>query len=468
MSTFSERLRRLRQQANLSQVQLAGEDLSPSYISLLESGKRQPSEDVATLLAERLGCAVEDLLTPAGEERRKQAALSLELAKLSLRDGQAHEARTRLEALVAEEGLDRALRDDATYELADAYEKCMDLERAIQVLLPLHERALNGTTHIPLPSVGLYLTHLYSLAGDLNAAVRVGEASVRLLNDQRATNTREYFRLASTLTDVYYQLGDVNQAKAYAMELGQIAQRHADPQSEAVLAWNAAIAAESQGKLDEALALCHRALGILSEHGSGLDVARLRYTAAWIILRHDPSQVAEARHLLELSRDALPVLAPAEAAIWQTNMALVHLIEGDFAEAERLARSVLLDLSMYPGTQRAETLLVLGDAQSAQSRAEEALERYVAVVHSLDGLPASRTTSGLWREVAERFGRFGRTDDAIDGYRSALDAVGIRSTEADVALAMETVRQRVHEADRVFAEPADAEDHTSADRSNRD
>ncbi len=204
----------------------------------------------------------------------------------------------------------------------------MDLERAIQVLLPLHERALNGATHIPLPSVGLYLTHLYSLAGDLNAAVRVGEASVRLLNDQRATNTREYFRLASTLTDVYYQLGDVNQAKAYAMELGQIAQRHADPQSEAVLAWNAAIAAESQGKLDEALALCHRALGILSEHGSGLDVARLRTPRRGSSCGTTPPKWPRRDICSSCRSDALPVLGSAEAAIWRTNMALVHLSRG--------------------------------------------------------------------------------------------------------------------------------------------
>jgi transcriptional regulator with XRE-family HTH domain len=468
VSTFSERLRRLRQQANLSQVQLAGDDLSPSYVSLLESGKRQPSDDVAALLAERLGCAVDDLLTPAGEERRKHAELSLELAKLSLRDGRAQEARARLEALVAEEGLDRALRDQATYELADAYEKCADLERAIQVLLPLHERAMNGSTHLALPSVGLYLAHLYAAAGDLNAAVRVGEASVKVLNDGKAAKTREYFRLASTLAGVYHQLGDAHHAKAYATELAQIAQRYADPQSEAVLVWNAALAAEAVGKLDEALALCRRALAVLAEHGSGLDVARLRTTAAWILLRYDPTQLAEARHLLEQSKDALGILGPAEAAVWKTTSALVHLIEGEALEAERLTRSVLVDLSMYPGTQRTETLLVLGDALSAMSRTDEALEQYVAVVHSLDGLPASRAAAGLWREVAERFSRFGRTDEAIDGFRAALDAVGIRSTAADVALAMETARRRAREADSLFGEPSDTERHEAGERSRRD
>jgi hypothetical protein len=46
--------------------------------------------------------------------------------------------------------------------------------------------------------------------------------------------------------------------------------------------------------------------------------------------------------------------------------------------------------------------------------------------------------------------RFGRLDEAIDGYRSALDAVRVRSTGADVALAMETARQRADALDQLL------------------
>ncbi|WP_158220455.1 helix-turn-helix transcriptional regulator [Kineosporia sp. A_224] len=467
MTTFSERLRRLRQAANLSQVQLAGEDLSPSYISLLESGKRQPSDDVAALLAERLGCAVEDLLTPIGEERRKQAQLSIELAKLSLLDGRPDDARQRLEALLAEEGLDRALRDDAVWELTEAYEKVIDLDRAIASLLPIYERALAGATHLPLPSVAIYLSHLYQAAGDMNAAIRVGEGAVRLLNDKRETTTREYFRLVATLSAAYFGVGDAHLAKAYLDDAMQIAQRFADPQGEAALAWNAAVNAESLGRLDEALLLSRKALAILSEHAGGhLDVARLRWTAAYLTLQHDPSQVAEARRLLDLVEPDLPRFGPVEAAMTRATLATVHLLEGSPRAAEDLAREALVALAAYPGGEQVRTHLVLGDAIAAQGRLDEALERYVAAVDSLDALPATRETAALWRETADRFVRYGRLDEALDGYRSALDAVAIRSTAADVALAMETARQRAESLGDLFAEgfAAEAESAEGQDR----
>lgn len=443
MTTFGERLRRLRQAANLSQVQLAGDDLSPSYVSLLESGKRQPSEDVAQLLAERLGCPVEDLLTPAGEERRKQAALSLELARLSLRDDRPQEARDRLTALLAEEGLERALRDEATYDLAYVLERLLDHQGAVALLLPLHERARTGGTHLPLATVAIYLAHLHQATGDLHAAIRVGEDAVRTLTAQRATTTREYFRLASTLAWAYHSTGDANLARAFLADTIEIAQRYADPQGEAALAWNAALTAESLGRLDEALMMSRRALAILTEHAGGtLDVTRLRWSAAYLVLRHDPSQTAEARRLMEMCLPDVDRLGLTEAASWKAEFAFLHLLEGDAAEAERLARESLVALAAYPGTAQAQAQLVLGDALAAQGRVPEALELWSIVVGTLAGLTASRETAALWREVSDRFARNGELDAAIDGYRASLDAVRIRSVGAEAALAAEAARQR--------------------------
>ena len=443
MTTFSERLRRLRQAASLSQVQLAGEDLSPSYISLLESGKRQPSDDVAALLAERLGCAVEDLLTPAGEERRKAAELSLEFARLSLRDNNPNDAIERLRALLAEEGLDKALRDDAAWELATALELVLDVDGAIEITAGLHERAINGTTHLPLASVAIYLGHLYQISGDMNAAIRIGEDAVRLLKERRETTSRQFFRLMATLAAAYFGVGDFHLARAYLRDATQVAQRFADPQGEAALAWNAALAAENLGRLDEALLLSRQALAILSEHAAGsLDVARLRGTAAYLVVRQDPSKVAEARALLDLAEPELPRMGAVDAAVHRVVMAMVSLLEGDLGEAERVAREALVVLAAYPSEEQARAHLILGDALAAQGRQPEAVERFVAAVQSLENQPGSRGTALLWREVAERFVGLGRLDDAIDGYRAALDAVAIRSTGLDESLATETARQR--------------------------
>src|SRR5947209_12226166 len=84
MSTFAERLKALRRGAGLSQTELAGDGISPSYVSLLESGRRTPSPAVAALLAAKLGCSASQLLDGEPSERERGLQLELAYAELTL------------------------------------------------------------------------------------------------------------------------------------------------------------------------------------------------------------------------------------------------------------------------------------------------------------------------------------------------------------------------------------------------
>ncbi|MGW7349853.1 helix-turn-helix domain-containing protein [Streptomyces sp. NPDC054784] len=80
------RIRQARLRTGLSQTELAGADISPSYVSLVEHGKRVPSEDVLRVLSHRLGVPVRDLLEEV-EEPEPQAArptLSLDVRRVDL------------------------------------------------------------------------------------------------------------------------------------------------------------------------------------------------------------------------------------------------------------------------------------------------------------------------------------------------------------------------------------------------
>ena len=85
---FAGRLARLRKTAGLSQTELAGDDLSASYVSLLESGKRQPSEAVVRTLATRLGCSTSLLSEGEHSERERRLSLELSYARLALTHGE--------------------------------------------------------------------------------------------------------------------------------------------------------------------------------------------------------------------------------------------------------------------------------------------------------------------------------------------------------------------------------------------
>jgi transcriptional regulator with XRE-family HTH domain len=62
---FATRLRTRRRALGLSQAQLAAGAFDPSYISLLEAGKRQPTGAALHSLATRLGCQPNDLAITA-------------------------------------------------------------------------------------------------------------------------------------------------------------------------------------------------------------------------------------------------------------------------------------------------------------------------------------------------------------------------------------------------------------------
>src|SRR5437899_10943271 len=85
--SVGERVRNLRLSKHLSQAQLAGTELSDSYISLIESGKRTPTPAVVRLLASRLGCLPEYLSDGVEPEERLHLQVRARHAELALLGG---------------------------------------------------------------------------------------------------------------------------------------------------------------------------------------------------------------------------------------------------------------------------------------------------------------------------------------------------------------------------------------------
>src|SRR5262245_6041491 len=87
LGNVGDRVRNLRLTKRMSQAQRAGHDLSDSYISLIESGKRTPTPSVLRLLADRLGCTAEYLADGIEPEQRTHLEVRGRYAELSLRTG---------------------------------------------------------------------------------------------------------------------------------------------------------------------------------------------------------------------------------------------------------------------------------------------------------------------------------------------------------------------------------------------
>lgn len=438
MSNVGELIRRYRQRAGLSQSDLAGNDFSPSYISLIESGKRQPSDEALTAIALRLGCPVEDLRQDTSEDDEAVAELELSYARLTLANGEPEAARHRLESLIARQGLGRKLEHDARLLLAEAQDKAGDLTAAIANLTDLYEASLAGRSHLALARICVDLAMCCIEVGDFHAAVRYAESGLRASTEAGLSRTEDHLKLKANLVLAHLELGDTTVAMAMAEELVKAAQEMASPLGEAAAYWNAAMVAESRGQLKEALHLSQRALGVLSEQGTSRNLARLQLSVAWFILCAEPDRAWQAATILDGTRAGLGDLGSAtERAYWESNRSVAHLLGGESKQAEQLARRALLHLQDAGDSLEAgQARINLGDALMAEGKPARALEVYRAAAEHLVGLAVDGwKVASLHRSVAYRLALAGDKDGAMQAMGHALDAAGIRGQEgaADVA-----------------------------------
>jgi transcriptional regulator with XRE-family HTH domain len=435
VTTFAERLRMLRRAAGLSQTELAGDGLSPSYISLLESGRRSPSPAVAALLAARLGCSTSQLLQGEPSEHERRVQLELAYAELALRHGGATDAMTRLSGLLDEPDLPTAEAVEAQLLLARAQEHAGDLGAAIATLSPLLDRARAGDRAVSLPRVAVHLCFCHSQAGDLTRTVAVGEQALEACRAQGLERTDDYFMLASTVMLAYADLGDEAHASAWAQQLIAEAEAVGSLGGQAALYWNASLLAEREGHLDDALHLSRRALARLGELGDSRDLARLKLASAEVLLAADPPRTSEAGQALEQAQGDLRRLgSELDVVTFEQLRSAVSLFEGDPARAEALAREATRRLPEQAGSEElSKAHRALGDAFAAQGVREQALEQWglAGELHAASSNPG-RGTALTWRDLAERFRSAGESDSAIRAYRAALDAAGVRDRTSAV------------------------------------
>lgn len=207
-----QRIKTVRRQRGFSQAQLAHPELSDSYVSLIESGKRTPTPAVLELLAEKLDCSLTYLINGVTAEQMQEIELALSYARLAMDNGEVVEARTRYAELLADSGLAGLpqMRQDAEYGLALATEACGDLNQAIALLNGLRENdaaAMSPERHV---AVAVALSRCYRENGDLARAVQVPEEI--LTGAVRPVWTDSLMRLGSQLLAAYFNRGDLLQA----------------------------------------------------------------------------------------------------------------------------------------------------------------------------------------------------------------------------------------------------------------
>ncbi len=425
--SVGERVRNLRLSKHLSQAQLAGTELSDSYISLIESGKRTPTPAVVRLLASRLGCLPEYLSEGIEPEERLHLQVRARHAELALLGGDARQALDWFTEILEAVDNDPELMKRARWGRAKALETLGRGEEAIKALEELREEAGRDRARAGWLPVIVVLARCYRAAGDLGRTIALGETALNRLTELGLLSGEDAAEVGRTLIATYLDRGDATQARELAEGLLDASEPDRAITVSAYV--DASRQALAEGEAGEALYLAEQALALHVGGDLAKARARLQVTSARTFLPADASPVSAGK-ALTLLQEAEPVLTGTDSAECLIEMARSKVLLGEPAAAVSVAERVLTDLAAQPETSvtTIRARLMLAQALVATGSRDGALAALRATRDELAGLPTSRATARVWRELGDLFGTAGDSEAMMDAYRRALESAGLRSS----------------------------------------
>ncbi|GGL85908.1 hypothetical protein GCM10010129_31960 [Streptomyces fumigatiscleroticus] len=430
------RVRTLRIQRGLKQQDLASAEVSTSYISLIESGKRVPSPPVLATIAEKLDTSPDYLLTGVDGRRAEENRLKLAFAEMALRNGDNGEALQSFgELLASRSALDGAMIRRALIGQATALEKTGRLEAALSVLDDLHRDPAIAVGSDEWCRITVALCRCYRNAGDIALSIDIGERAVAQLDGLGLETTMDHIQLGVTLMGSYHARGDLTRAQLLGERLLPAAETQGSHGARGAVYWNAGLVAGSQGRLNEAIALTERALAMMAEGDNARHAAMLRMNYGALLLQLDPPSPERAVELLESAQEVLAEVGSAsELSRCELNLANAEKQLGHWDAATAHAERALGLLGSDAQALSARARTYLAEICMLRKAPEEAVQHLHSAARQLRRLPASLDTAHTWRHIGDLWRRHGDSDEALKAYDMALTTAGLARTRAPEAV----------------------------------
>ncbi|MFI2431408.1 helix-turn-helix domain-containing protein [Streptomyces sp. NPDC018693] len=418
---IGRRVQRLRVEKGLTQRQLAEPTYTPAYVSTLEAGRVRPSDEALRHIAGRLGVDFEELATGRSARLVTDLRLRLTEAQRALATGEAREAALRYAVLLTEAeeyGLDEE-RATALLGLGECAIDAGDLGSAREHF----ERAEACLAEAPLPARvpalrGRAVSHY--LAGELRYAVYLLESTLDELNRGGLHDPDALLLLYASVIGPYMDLGAHARAAQAAEFALALAPRVQDPALVARMHRSVARTLLAEGRLAEADASLAKASELYRQLQLRTELANCHWMRGYVYAQNHQLESAEA----EL-RQAQTMLAAQSAALYSSQVA-VELADvlhrrGKSGEAAALLRQVLGDLSSERGAvHSAAAHRLLGIIAEDARDTEAAEEHYVRALSLLERAGAAGDLADLCRMLGDLLRRTGRTEAALDAYRTGL------------------------------------------------
>ncbi|MGW2489480.1 tetratricopeptide repeat protein [Streptomyces sp. NPDC001606] len=421
--TVGRRVQRLRTERGLTQRQLAEPAYTPAYVSTLEAGRVRASDEALRHIADRLGVTFEELAVGRPAHLATDLRLRLTEAQRILADGRAEEAAARYAELLTEAeryDLDGE-RATALLGLGECALETGELERARDHFERAEERLAASSSSLParVPAVrGRAVAHY--LAGELRYAVYLLETALDELNRGGLHDPDALLQLYASVIGPYMDMGAHARAAKAAEYALALAPRSGDPALIARMHRAVARTLLAEGRIAEADASLAKAAELYRRLRLRTELAHCHWMRGYVYAQHGELARAE-----EELRQALAMLSETRAALYRSQAA-VELADvlhrrGSSAEAASLLEGVLGDFSSERGAVHAAAAhRLLGIIAEDARDTEAAEEHYVRALSILERAGAAGDLADLCRLLGDLLRRTGRTEAALDAYRTGL------------------------------------------------
>lgn len=420
-AVLGRRIRIARIAARLTQAQVAGDDISTTYVSRIEDGQRRPDIDLLTLLAGRMDITVEELLLGMTAEEFGEVHHVIEEAARDLAAGDGAEALAKAETAVARL---------AEVQVWDLRRPALQVYAGALVAVDQHVAAISVLEALaahPAPDAAwletlIALSRCLRRAGDLDRAIAVGEDASPTIEALGIAGTTEALQLTVTVAGAYVARGDSSHALRLCKRAIVLAEEFGLPLAKASAHWKASLVEDLRGEPEAALLSAREALALLEQSDDPQQLARVRSLVAYLLLKLDPPDATGALDVLDR--------AGHDVASDQVLRARAHFLLGDHGRAlESMDRGEEIAPPDEPVI-RAAAASLRGRIAAAEKRLDDAKAHYRAVARTLTTAGADRDTAQIWFELGTLFTEIGDSDDAADAFRRAAAANGVRTTGA--------------------------------------
>jgi tetratricopeptide (TPR) repeat protein len=423
--TLGTRIRRLRQERGLTQEQLAGPQLTESFISMVENSKRQPSRDALEHIAKQLGTEVDHLLSGRPVGLQVDLEIALQQARRAVDRGEVVAALETVKEVLAHTTPDEFPRTHARAHevrglIAERTEGASQAVEHFETALriwddqPLHLRAetvagvARCTRRLETPQMAVHILSDY-----------------RHALEQAGADPSALMRTLTAMIYPYYAAGLPEKAAEVAREALALEARVDDPEHLACMHMAVARSLAQQGHYGDALHSLRRAEEVCLAGGWRNRVAKVQINEAIVLAKKEDYDSAR-----EKLQDALDILSESpnrlDEALALNELAYVTRHLGDTTQAIAYldqAQPLLEDgevIELAFNERERGLCLTARDPATAEAHLQRAVDLY-----RIEG--ASQELATTFKALADVYVVQGDTGRAMQALRDGISAVEERS-----------------------------------------